>query len=235
MILLDCKKALYIGCGYDLLPVNTLKHIPEWTLIDGNPCKTYSSKEQIDNINGNKDDDRIIMLMNHIEKFVSLYSNIGFEQVKVDYNFRKCELKNKTTNQYINYYFNTRFEPTEKLSKEIIDNIKQTDAIVIIGYAPHYSLLKYLNNKTVFIGSSSTYYGNVDEKKDENEPYNCLYPLHRSKLIQKFDEMYILNRKPFEDKFDISFDDMAQYVKIDTFQQILCENRNTNLKMWFKN
>ena len=56
----------------------------------------------------------------------------------------KLLCKNKITNQKINYYFNTRFEPTSNLSKELIDRIKQTDALVLIGYAPHYSLIKYL-------------------------------------------------------------------------------------------
>lgn len=172
------SKAIYIGAGDDIRPVNLFPNINTFYYIDSQPF-SHSGKQvyiREDGINGFSNPDFI----QYVEK--KFFKN-NFKLSKQLDNL-KIYIRN---NQTIYYFYNTSIpEDLEKIKNQIND----FNVVIDIGYHPDINFLKINNNKLIFIGGIETYYTDEREEDDyiENGEYNP------NSLIQQFHKNNYINR-----------------------------------------
>jgi len=172
-------KAVYVGAGNDIRPINLFTNIKNFYYIDSQPF-SHSGKQvyiRENGINGFSNPNFIP----YVEK--TFYKN-GFKLIE-----DKGDLKiYNRNNQNIYYFYNTSIPEDYEKIKDMINNY---DVLIDVGYHTDVKILDATNKKITFIGGYDTYYN--DERLDEDyKKYGELFPnsliqqLHKNNYIDKF-------------------------------------------------
>ncbi len=206
-------KALYIGTGLDISPIQYLTHIKEFVFVDSLP-RTSSESEDLTLTESN----------GFVDKFKQYVVNFGFELVSekelikyvqskytitqsIYYRFNKNKIPkyinptllhfvNVKTNQKIKYYVSTRFP--NNLTNELIEDIKSCDSMIINGLDYPKTILELVpKNITLFAWTGNKYsWGKNDlDGTETNSLTYYLSSLNNKELIQYIKKIIKVNSK----------------------------------------
>ena len=203
-------KAVYVGAGCDLRPVNNFKNIKTFYYIDCQPFSEFGikrSKEWKDGQWTGKFTDGFSR-PNFIPELDKTMTENNMKLAKVENNIRTYTNGNQTLHYYTNTSMPEHYE-------DIKDEIKDFNVLIVAGHDPHSIFLDATNNINQFIGYENTSYFN--DKYDENSrdseedgilnefmheyENNVIYKLHNSNIQQKFSKFSFISgekRSDFE-------------------------------------
>jgi hypothetical protein len=165
-------KAIYIGSGTDITPIQNLKHIKDWIYIDCQPFSEFGImvhecvKQCKTSCNGFKRPRFIPQVIKEMERIGMTYRKISDDEL---------EFTNET--QKVTYFINTSLP--EHIDK-VKGRIKGFDNWICIGHDPNYEVIKYAAPHITFWGSTRTMYGKNDYYKN-----SLFYKLSEDKEIRK--------------------------------------------------
>ena len=195
-------KAVYIGAGCDLRPVNNFKNIKTFYYIDCQPFSEFGinrSKEWKDGQWTGKFTDGFSR-PNFIPELEKTMTENNMKLTKIEKNIRTYTNGNQTLYYYTNTSIPEHYE-------NIKDKIKDFNVLIVAGHDPHSIFLDATNNINQFIGYENTVYRN--DKYDENSrdseedgvlnefaheyKNNVIYKLHNSNIQQKFSKFSFIS------------------------------------------
>lgn len=158
-------KAIYIGAGRDVTPIQSLKHIKDWIYIDCQPFSEFGIRvHECDNTtssgqapcqafcNGFKRPLFIPQVVKEMERIGMTYRKISDNEL---------EFTNET--QKVTYLVNTSLP--EHIDK-VKERIKGFDNWICMGHDPDYEAIKYAAPHITFWGNSRTNYTKSDYYKN---------------------------------------------------------------------
>lgn len=161
-------KAIYIGAGTDVTPIQSLKHIKDWIYIDCQPFSEFGIRvHECDNTtssgpppcrafcNGFKRPRFIPQVKEEMERIGMIYRKISEDEL---------EFTNET--QRVTYFVNTSLP--EHIDK-VKERIKGFDNWICMGHDPDYEAIKYAAKHITFWGNNGTVYTKDGYYK------NCLF------------------------------------------------------------
>lgn len=183
---MSINKILYIGANDHIQPVRDFSEAKEFIYIDSQPLikdGTYDFHDKfmyrllfmLDIYNFKKVEERIID---------TLDSSYELEY----FNPTLLIFQNDSTNQILKYYVSCKFPFEFSNQDEIIKDIQECDALLICGFSPHPQIFDYLKNMTIFIGYSSTYFG----ESDRNTIINALHYMEDDEIEKYFKHFYFV-------------------------------------------
>jgi len=160
--------ALYIGCGTDFDPVSILINVRKFIFIDSQPLTSAGSLYQSMAPNLRQE----LYSKHYMRNFMDAALEAGFNRTGQDGVYPHV-YKNYNTNQEIYHYFNLCF-PIHSIKmnhagnrdemKRLILLLNEVSHLVVRGYSPDCSVLKYFGKPVVFIGFDDTIYSeNLDD------------------------------------------------------------------------
>ena len=177
-------KALYVGAGTDMKPLQCMKNIKHFFYIDCQPFSEFGILRSKEWKNGK-----------WTGKYTDGFSRPNFiprlEKEIAENNIKQKSVDNDTRtytkgNQTLYYYTNTSVpEHIKRVSQEV----PEYDYLIVSGHDPDSAIVnnmnKNMNKKITFVGFHSTYYG-IDYEYPENAN-SVGYRLHTdSEFRQKF-------------------------------------------------
>ena len=174
-------KAVYIGAGTDLSPIQRLTHIKDFVYIDGQPFSEFGTKVHkctsewcSKKCVGFSRPSFLPRLKKEIDKINMSYKKISENEI---------EFTNET--QRVTYFINTAIP--DHIDR-IKDRIKDFDNLIVMGHIPNSIILDYTTKPLIFWGNKGTVYSTSkhDEEYAENKVLLC-YRMHRELPVkQKF-------------------------------------------------
>ena len=174
-------KAVYIGAGTDLSPIQRLTHIKDFVYIDGQPFSEFGARSHkcdpsycSENCIGFSRPSFLQRLKEKMEKINMSYKKISENEI---------EFTNGT--QRVTYFINTAIPDHIDRIKERINDF---DNLIVMGHIPDSIILDYTTKPLTFWGNKQTVYSKCKrhEKYAEERVLLC-YRMHRELLIkQKF-------------------------------------------------
>ena len=197
-------KAVYVGAGVDLRPVNNFKNIKTFYYIDCQPFSEFGvmrSKEWKGGQWTGKFDNGFSR-PNFIPRLDKTMTENNMKLVKIEDNVRTYTNGNQT----IHYYTNTSMP---EHYEDIKDVIKDFNVLIVAGHDPHGIFLDATKNIKQFIGYENTSYFNdkYDPNHRDSEKYgilnefaqedvnNVIYNLHNGNIQQKFSKFTYVEKK----------------------------------------
>ena len=178
-------KAIYIGAGIDIRPVNLFKNITEFVYVDCQPFSEFGIETTIqpDGSNGFARP----RFLDNLKKEMNKNNFVLKEQCddKIIYS---------NTNQTITYFINTAIP--EHIDK-IKDAIADFDILIVVGYNPHSIIMEYTTKKIIFIGFSGTcydYYEDEGTNSVTNKLHKCADFRNKFKFFLYIDKQKYLNK-----------------------------------------
>jgi hypothetical protein len=161
--------ALYIGCGTDFDPVSILINVRKFIFIDSKPLTSDGSDAYRSMFPSEK---RELYCKNYMRNFMCAALEAGFQKISIDGVYPHV-YKNHNTHQEIYHYFNLCF-PIQSIKMNHAGNpdemerlillLNEVSHLVVRGYSPDCSVLKYFVKPVVFIGFDDTIYSeNLDD------------------------------------------------------------------------
>jgi hypothetical protein len=183
----EIKKILYIGSGCHLDIVSHFPNVSEFILIDTQP------RSEHDSIEFNPDFYRHLFVNSLLSAGIKhniILTNICELDDKYYHLEHKMPFLNPTlltftntkTTQTIKYYISTNIR--YNMNEILINDIQQSDALIVSGHYPDIILYDYLDKKKPiqFIGYSKTCFSlDIDEMKD-----TIYYKLHNNSYFDKY-------------------------------------------------
>jgi hypothetical protein len=181
---MSLTKILYIGANDHIQPVRDFSEVKEFIFIDSQPVikdGTYDFHDKfmyrllfmLDIYGFKKVEERILDNSSELEEY---------------FNPTLLIFQNESTGQILKYYVSCKF-PFEFVNKdEIIRDIEECDGLLISGFCPHPQIFDYLKSMTIFIGYSSTYFG----ESDRNTILNVLHYMENDEIEKYFKYFYFV-------------------------------------------
>ena len=202
-------KLLYIGTGLHMNVFKTFIDINEFIFIDTLPRSEwddeyYNEKQYIKNFYS----ELLIKINNYGFKLYSSYEiDKNYCNLLLNYKKYSCEsyinptlviFKNNNTGQIVKYYISTNIE--YNINKEIINDIKEADGLIISGYHPNKLILNYFdkpkNLYCYFYTSYKIYEKNMNEQ-EKNNIINFINTNTYEQISKYFNNFFLV----MEDKF----------------------------------
>jgi hypothetical protein len=192
---MSSQKAIYIGAGIDIVPVLLFDTIDEYIYIDSQPFSEFGTQTYIVKTNTAKHvsrDERFFNDFsrgNFMENLINVMKQNYFIMVEKNNDFLLFKNNKKT----IKYYYSCAFP--EYITKEIKDELKDCNVLILVGHDPHKDILKYIKLPTTIITSNNTVYRHdpIDENYDRstfrilNEDKNLINKGYLVKMIKDYD------------------------------------------------
>lgn len=189
------QKAVYIGAGTDIVPVLLFDTIDEYICIDSQPFSEFGTQTYIVNTNTAKHvsrDERFFndfSRRNFMENLINVMKQNYFRMVEKNDDFLLFKNNKKT----IKYYYSCAFP--EYVTKEMKDELKDCNVLILVGHDPHKDILKYIKLPTTIIASNNTVYrpDPTDETYDRstfrilNKNKNLIKEGYLIKMIKDYD------------------------------------------------
>ena len=205
------KKVIYLGVGCHIDPVVHLPNVNEFVFIDIQPCSEF------DNKSFNKD----FYKTNFYDELIQKCTILGFDlqlikeldnkyykkifTIKQKIYYFYCYKKtpkfinptllvftNNKTKQILKYYISTNI--LYNMNELLLDDIRESDALIMSGYNPHTKLLNYFDKPKIFLGYSKTNY-TIELHNTDEDRSNIVYFLHNKDTItSKYFNKYFLIR-----------------------------------------
>ena len=168
------KKAIYVGCGTDILPILSYPEIKEWIYIDSLPNSEFGPEY-------NKD----FYQPYFVNDLINQFTMFGFT-LKADNKDNILVFINSKTNQNVKVCINTYLSDNIDNIKDVI---KDWDTLFVIGHHPDSCIMQYRSTTypSTMVGFSKTYYG--DQEVDN--PNNVIIKIFEKEY--NFDN-YIFNK-----------------------------------------
>jgi len=173
-------KAVYIGAGTDIRPIEHFKEIKLFYYIDGKPNSKFDilqSETIIENELNN------FPKRNFISELDYNMTNIGLALINVYGNLRVYS----NNDQMVYYYTNSAIPENYEYLKNKIQNF---DTLIVMGHDPDSIFLDTTSKKIHFIGNQSTVYANSEFENDNS----IIYKMHNSDLKSKFHKFTFLSK-----------------------------------------
>lgn len=173
------NKILYIGTGLHIEPILDFPETKEFIFIDTQPRSEFDDYHKFDKnlyhtfysllrkkfrVLDFELDQTIILDKNYEKKYLSIFQRMLYGIIKKrpkHLNPTLLVFNNKKTNQVVKYYISTNF--TLNKNKELYDNLKTADTLIISGYFPNVKLLDFFEIPKKLICYSETYYNYSSE------------------------------------------------------------------------
>jgi hypothetical protein len=192
---MSSQKAIYIGAGIDIVPVLLFDTIDEYIYIDSQPFSEFGTQTYIVKTNTAKHvsrDERFFNDFsrgNFMENLINVMKQNYFIMVEKNNDFLLFKNNKKT----IKYYYSCAFP--EYITKEMKDELKDCNVLILVGHDPHKDILKYIKLPTTIITSNNTVYRHdpIDENYDRstfrilNEDKNLINKGYLVKMIKDYD------------------------------------------------
>jgi hypothetical protein len=192
---MSSQKAVYIGAGIDIVPVLLFDTIDEYIYIDSQPFSEFGTQTYIVKTNTSKHvsrDERFFNDFsrgNFMENLINVMKQNYFIMVEKNDDFLLFKNNKKT----IKYYYSCAFP--EYITKEMKDELKDCNVLILVGHDPHKDILKYIKLPTTIIASNNTVYrpDSIDENYDRstfrilNENKNLINDGYLVKMIKEYD------------------------------------------------
>jgi len=192
---MSTQKAVYIGAGIDIVPVLLFDTIDEYIYIDSQPFSEFGTYTYIVKTNTTKHvsrDERFVNDFsrgNFMENLINVMKQNYFRMVEKNDDFLLFKNNKKT----IKYYYSCAFP--EYITKEMKDELKDCNVLILVGHDPHKDILKYIKLPTTIIASNNTVYrpDSTDENYDRstfkilNENKNLINEGYLVKMIKDYD------------------------------------------------
>jgi hypothetical protein len=192
---MSSQKAVYIGAGIDIVPVLLFDTIDEYIYIDSQPFSEFGTQTYIVKTNTAKHvsrDERFFNDFsrgNFMENLINVMKQNYFIMVEKNDDFLLFKNNKKT----IKYYYSCAFP--EYITKEMKDELKDCNVLILVGHDPHKDILKYIKLPTTIIASNNTVYrpDSIDENYDRstfrilNENKNLINDGYLVKMIKEYD------------------------------------------------
>ena len=201
------NKLLYIGTGLHINPVKTFTYTNEFVFIDTLPRsewdykynetydETYNEKYYRKNFYSN-----LLIKMNNYgfelflsyqidNKYSKQFSSITYQYI----NPTLLIFKNNNTRQIIKYYISTNIE--YNMNKQIKNDIKETDGLIICGYHPNKVILNYFDKPKKFYGYFNTSYKIYEKNMNEEEKNNIINFINTNtyeKISKYFNKFFLV-------------------------------------------
>jgi len=193
---MSSQKAVYIGAGIDIIPILLFDTINEYIYIDSQPFSEHGTHTYI------AETDTIKYIPYRDKRFINDFSRNYFmgnliNVMKQNY-FRLVEKNDdfllfKNNKKTIKYYYSCAFP--EYITKEMKDELKDCNVLILVGHDPHKDILKYIKLPTTIITSNNTVYrpDPTDENYDRstfrilNENKNLIKEEYLVKMIKDYD------------------------------------------------
>jgi hypothetical protein len=208
------KKALYIGAGLDLSPVQFLSHIKEFIYVDSLPrTSTNSEKELFTNESEgfvNKFKELVLelgfvlVLEKELVKYVqskfsltqSLYYKFNKSKLSKYINPTLLQFANVKTGQIIKYYVSTLYP--DNISNELTQDINTCDSFIYNGYDCGKTIISQLDEKITFFAWTNNKYHWGKNDLDGSESKSLTYylgSLNNIELSKYFKQIIKVNSK----------------------------------------
>jgi hypothetical protein len=174
-------KAVYIGAGTDLSPIQKLTHIKDFVYIDGQPFSEFGTRSHKCDPSFCSKDCIGFSRPSFLKRLKDKMEKINMNYKKISDN--EIEFTNET--QRVTYFINTAIPDHIERVKDRINNF---DNLIVVGHIPDSIILNYTTKPLVFWGNTNTSYttSKHDEKYAEERVLLC-YRMHRELPIkQKF-------------------------------------------------
>lgn len=191
---------LYIGCGTDVNIMSKLSNeLCSCIYMDSRPF-TYNG----DFVEGDIYSNTEILSQKYMKDFKQSANNEGFKKISIDGVYPHV-YKNYNTNQLIYHYFNlsfpfrtikNNFAANSDEIKKLINQLNGVSHLILIGYSPHYSIVKYIINPITFIGDDTTLYtDNMDNLLDnEKEKITTILQKNLYNVRHRFNKYIYFNK-----------------------------------------
>ena len=176
-------KLLYIGTCLHMDHLKTFTDINEFIFIDTLPRSEWDDKYYNENqYRNNFYSELLIQINNYGFKLCSSYE-IDKNYCNSLLNYKKSSsesyinptlviFKNNNTEQIVKYYISTNIE--YNINKEIINDIKEADGLIISGYHPNKLILNYFDKPKNLYCYFNTSYKIYEKNMNEEEKNNII-------------------------------------------------------------
>ena len=163
-------KALYIGAGLDMRPIQHLKHIHQFIYVDSRPYSPYGRE-----ITTNENDQNTCYDYTFLEKLDDTMKTHKMKLCVVKDHKRVYSDGVKT----VSYYVNTSIPEDIQL---ISYDLRDVTTLIVAGHDPHIEIVKHLRDPVHFVGFENTHF-DFDDTSDDDE---LMHWLHRNKYHNYF-------------------------------------------------
>ena len=168
-------KAVYIGAGTDVRPVQFLTYIKDFVFIDCQPFSEFGTMVHECNPEWCSKNCNGFSRPRFIPKLKEQMEKIGMKYEEISDN----ELKFTNETQTVTYFVNTAMPDHIDRVKE---RIKDFDNFIVMGHDPDSTAIKYTTKNITFWGNTKTVYSKCDD--DENKNALC-FRIHRENTIRE--------------------------------------------------
>ena len=193
---------LYIGCGTDFEIMTKLPELNACIYIDSRPLTEYG-----DVYNNNNDVSDIPASKTYMTHFHQNARRYGFIKTTVDGTYPHVYRNYETSRDVYHYYslsfpiytVKTNYAGNRDELTKLMHQLKRVTHLVVIGYSPHYSVLKHIANRVCLVGDYTTVY---------RDKLDALLPYERDKItniLQREHEVereHKLNPPNFQNKIE---------------------------------
>ena len=156
------KKAIYVGCGTDILPILSYPEIKEWIYLDSLPNNEFGPEY-------NKDYCHPYFVNDLINQFTMFGFTLkaNTKDIIESNNDNMVEFINTNTDQHVKVCINTYLPDS---IDNVKDEIKDWDTLFVIGHHPDSCIMQYRSTTypSTMVGFAKTYYGNEEVENPNN-------------------------------------------------------------------
>jgi len=183
-------KAIYIGAGTDVSPIEFLSHINDWVYVDCQPFSAFGIS--VHECDPEWCPPRCVGFSRpwFIPDIKQEMERIGMNYKKISDN----ELEFTKGDKKITYFVNTSMP--EHIDR-VKDRIKDFDNLIVMGHDPNSCILNYTSKKITFWGNTETIYSKIDredEHYDYYKDYLCFKMNRDENIRKKFHRFNIIDR-----------------------------------------
>lgn len=200
------NQAVYIGAGLDLIPVLVCRDIKKFIYIDSQPFSEHGTEVYTKKNNQFIKITATLETREQYEKnnlFARFNFRVRLDKLMKQNNFllvsetKYCLLFKNNLDQVIKYHISCAFP--EFLTDEIVDDIGQSNTLILCGHHPKKIILALMKEPKFIIGNCHTVYQKYDD--EESQIINYLY--ENSYIVEKYILLKEINEYEYWDNKNI--------------------------------